>query len=369
MIRFLSVWIVLVLASVVSVVAQPNQTRNVVLITIDGLRWQEVFRGADAALFDKEFGGVPSNQQIALREDFWAETADERRKKLMPFFWGEIATRGQLFGNRDVGSVVSVRNDRWISYPGYNEILTGRVDPRVSSNVPLPNPNVTVLEWLNGLPEFSGKVAACAEWRVFTAILNVGRSRLPVWVTRQHSPASTATPRLLEIEKWMENIPPIAPDEHFDAFVHEATLDTFNHRQPRVFLYALGEPDAWAHGRRYDRYLYSIQRCDRFIRELWEKLQALDQYRGSTTFLITTDHGRGVTPDDWAHHGQKIPFSQETWLAALGPDTPALGERGNFPEIYQAQVASTLVAFLGLDFRTFSAEAEEPITQVLRGGK
>ena len=27
--------------------ATENKTRNVILITIDGLRWQEVFRGAD----------------------------------------------------------------------------------------------------------------------------------------------------------------------------------------------------------------------------------------------------------------------------------------------------------------------------------
>lgn len=350
----------------VRAVRAQDQARNVVLITLDGLRWQEVFRGADETLFNKELGGVPKNQEIALREKFWADTPEERRVRLMPFLWGEIVRRGQIFGNRDLGSHVSVQNDRWISYPGYNELLTGRVDPRVSSNVPIPNPNVTVLEWLNGLPEFSGRVAACAEWRVFTAIINVGRSRIPVWVTGQHSPPSMATPRLLEIEKWMADIPPITPDEHFDAFVHEATIDTFNHRQPRVFLYALGEPDAWAHGRRYDRYLYAIERCDRFIRELWEMLQSRDQYRGTTTFIITTDHGRGVTGDDWTSHGQKVPFSNETWLAALGPDVAAGGERRQHPELVQGQVAATVVQLLGHDWRAFDREAAPPIADLLR---
>jgi hypothetical protein len=345
--------------------AAENRTRNLVLVTLDGLRWQEVFHGADETLLNKDKGGVPDNQLQALRDDFWADTPEARRQKLMPFFWGTIAKDGQVFGNRDAQSPVAVLNPQWVSYPGYNELLTGRPSELVVSNAPIPNPNVTVLEWLEQRPAFRGRVAACTEWKVFSAILNVGRSRLPVWTTRQHSPPSTATPRLLEIERWMDDIPPIAPDEHYDAFVYQATLDTFEHRQPRVFLLAFGEPDAHAHSRRYDRYLWSIQRCDRFIRQLWEILQAQPQYRGTTTFVLTPDHGRGVTPDDWTSHGAKVPRSNETWFAAFGPDTPPKGERRNTPEIHQAQIAATLAALLGEDFRAAVPEAAAPIAEIL----
>jgi len=344
--------------------AAETRTRNLVLVTLDGLRWQEVFRGADATLLDKEHGGVPDNQLAALRADFGAESAAERRQKLMPFLWGTIARDGQIFGNRDAGSLVSVANAQWVSYPGYNEILTGRPSALITSNSPVPNPNVTVLEWLNRRPAFQDRVAACTEWGVFKAILNVDRSRLPVWTTRQHSPPDTASPRLLEIERWMDDIPPLAADEHFDAFVYQAARDAFERRKPRVFLLAFGEPDAHAHARRYDRYLGSIQRCDRFIRQLWEILQAQPQYRGTTTLIVTPDHGRGVTTEDWTGHGAKTPRSNETWCAVLGPDTPARGERRDAPELHQAQLAATIAALLGEDFRAVT-EAAEPISDVL----
>ena len=341
----------LVFLGAVSAAAQ-TPVRNVVLITIDGLRWQEVFSGADATLLNssKESGGVPENTINALRGDFWAETSAERRRKLMPFVWDIVARNGQIYGNRELGSAASVLNTEWISYPGYNELLTGRADPLVTSNTPLPNRNITVLEWLHQRPGYAGRVAAAAQWGVFTAIINVGRSRLPVWVTRQHSPPATATPRLLEIERWMDEIPPLAPDEHFDAFVYHAAIDMFDTRKPRVFLLAFGEPDSWAHQRRYDRYLYSVQRCDRYIRQLWEKLQALPEYRGSTAFLLSPDHGRGVLPSDWTSHGKKVPRAGETWLMALGPGIPALGERRNVPIVHQAQIAPTLAALLGENF-------------------
>jgi hypothetical protein len=355
-------WVVFV--SVLSAAAAP-QTRNVVLVTIDGLRWQEVFGGADESLLNKTDGGVAESALAPLRAEFWAPDATERRHKLMPFLWSQVVPGGQIFGNRARQSQVSVLNAERVSYPGYNELLTGRVDPLIVGNTPRPNPNVTVLEWLQGRPGYDGKVAVCAEWRVFTAILNPGRSRLPVWVTRQHSPPGTATPRLLALEELMADIPPIAPDEHYDAFVYRAALDRFDTLQPRVFLLAFGEPDAWAHQRRYDRYLESIQRCDRFVRQLWEMLQSLPQYRGCTSLLLTPDHGRGVLGSDWTSHGRKIPRAEETWFAAFGPDTPARGERQDVPPLHQAQVAATLAALLGEDFNAAYPEAAPPISEVL----
>ena len=61
------------------------KTRNVLLITVDGLRWQEVFGGAEAALIDKEAGGV--KDVPAVKERFHRETPQESRETLMPFFW------------------------------------------------------------------------------------------------------------------------------------------------------------------------------------------------------------------------------------------------------------------------------------------
>ncbi len=343
------------------------KTRHVVLVTIDGVRWQDVFRGADEALIDKTVGGVPANTLAALRQDFLGATPDERRRQLMPFFWTTVAAQGTVFGNRDRASPASVLNTAWSSYPGYNELLTGRPDPLITGNTPNPNPNVTVLEWLNGRPAFTGRVAVSAAWNTFAAILDVGRSRLPLFVTPQHSAPGSVTPRISELERWMDDLPPITAEEHFDVFAYHAAVDQVDTLRPRVLLFALGEPDEWAHARRYDRYLYSLQRCDRFVRQLWEKLQALPDYRGTTTLILSPDHGRGATAEDWTSHGKKTPRSDETWLAALGPDTPPLGECHDTPAVHQAQIAATVAALLGEDFRAAFPDAAPPVPEFIAG--
>ena len=331
--------------------AMELKTRNVVLITLDGLRWQEVFRGADAACIDWEHGGVREKEQDLVRDEFLAGDAAANRRKLMPFFWGELAARGQLFGNRDAGSPAQVMNAEWFSYPGYNELLTGWVDPMVNSNLPRPNRNVTVLEWLDARPAMAGKVVACTTWHVFSAILNAGRSKFPLWVSGGNSRLPGLTPRLQDIERWMRDIPTKSRDEHYDGFAFQAALELVRIHQPRLLYLALGEADTNGHARRYDKYLDAIRRSDRFIRELWEHLQSLPQYRGTTTLIITTDHGRGATPADWIHHAKQIPGSNETWLAVLGPDTPPRGERRDAAVVRQTQVAATVAQFLGEDYQ------------------
>ena len=110
-------------------------------------------------------------------------------------------------------------------------------------------------------------------------------------------------------------------------------------------------------------YLASIANVDRFIRDLWETVQSMPEYRDTTTLLLTTDHGRGAGLEDWKTHGKAIAGSREWWAAALGPDTPALGERENVAPVVQAQIAATIAKFLGEDFRATVPEAAEPIAE------
>src|SRR5215472_15363855 len=159
----------------------PLHTRNVVLIVSDGLRWQEIFRGADPTLLNEANGGIWDKEQD-LRREFWRDDPVERRRALFPFLWSTVAVRGQIFGNQALGSVARVTNGLAFSYPGYNEMLTGHPDPRINSNEFGPNPNVSVLEWLNTLPDLKGKVSVFATWANFKDIFNVPRSHLPLQV-------------------------------------------------------------------------------------------------------------------------------------------------------------------------------------------
>lgn len=157
------------------------KTKHVFLLISDGLRWQEVFTGAEKDLITTDHGGNWASKEY-LQQNFWRETPEERRKALFPSLWAVIAQQGQIYGNQNKGSVAQVTNGLDFSYPGYNEMLTGYPDPSIKSNDFGPNPNVTVFEWLNNKPQFHDQVQVFATWGVFKNIFNQPRSHIPVQV-------------------------------------------------------------------------------------------------------------------------------------------------------------------------------------------
>jgi hypothetical protein len=331
-------------------------TENVVLVMLDGVRWQEVFGGADSMLISRKPGGV--SDTAASRKAFWRPASDVRRRALMPFLWDTIAAKGQIFGNVNKGSVDRTVNTYWFSYPGYSETLTGVFDSAVNSNDYPPNPNPTVFEWLNGFPEFHDSVAAFGSWEAFDRIFNQQRAGFPVfsawqspWDTTDTDPAHATVARLYGslLRYW--------DGEVWDGLMQQAVLQYVRDRQPRLLFVGYGETDEWAHAGRYDLVLQSLHNADGYIAELWATLQSMPQYRGHTTLIVTTDHGRGSGPAGWKDHWSDVEGSGNIWLAIMGPDTPALGERSNVPEIRQAQVAATIARLLGKDFRVFRKEA------------
>jgi hypothetical protein len=346
----------------------PLRTRNVVLIVSDGLRWQEVFTGADPTLLNEANGGI-WDKEADLRREFWREDPGERRRALFPFLWNTVAVRGQIFGNQALGSVARVTNGLAFSYPGYNEMLTGHPDARINSNEFGPNPNISVLEWLNTLPDLHAKVSVFATWAIFKDILNVPRSHLPLQVGWDPPYHGSLTPRQELLNRLYDSTTRLDDEDVYNAFLQVPLLDSFDKQQPRVLFVGYGETDNWAHAGRYDLVLHSAHLFDRFVGELWERLQALPAYRDSTTFIITTDHGRGSGPTEWKEHGVEQKGSENIWIAVLGPDTPPLGERGHTTEVHQAQLAATVAALLGKDFRQAVPAAAPPISAVLGRGR
>jgi Type I phosphodiesterase / nucleotide pyrophosphatase len=339
------------------------KTRNILLVTSDGLRWQEVFGGADSSLFNKQNGGVAD--PALMKSEFGGDKPEARRKLLMPFLWSVVARQGQIYGNVNAGSEVLVTNGRNFSYPGYNEILTGRADPKIDSNDKVPNQNVTVLEWLNGQDEYRNRVAAFGSWDVFPFIINRSRSRVRV-VAGWHSLVGMELSREeLLISRLMAETPRMWEECCYDSFTFHAALEYFKRQRPRVLYIALGETDEFAHMGRYDQYLRAARNADYHLRHLWDTVQAMPDYRGTTTMIVTTDHGRGDAPVEWKNHGAKTAGSDKIWIAVIGPDTPALGERTNVPPLVQGQVAATVAALLGLDFQAFAPKAAPPIVEVV----
>jgi hypothetical protein len=311
----------------------PAAPPHLLLVTLDGLRWQEVFGGADSAVV---WTGADSAE---VARAWWRPSPAERRGLLMPFLWGEVARRGQLLGNAADGGGVRVANGRNFSYPGYNELLTGSPDDRIDSNDKVPNPNRTVLEWLAARPGFAGRVAVTASWDAFPWIVNAERSGIPVEAGQDSVVARMAA-----------LLPPLWGETRFDLLTHRSALDRlWATTPPRVLYVALGETDEWAHAGDYRQYLAAAHRNDAMIRELYEAFAAHPAVRGNVTLLVTVDHGRGDGPK-WTDHGASVAGAEWVWVAALGPRVAPRGVRADLRGATLAQVAATAAAAVGEDY-------------------
>lgn len=341
--------------------SDPAPVENVVIVTLDGFRWQELFTGADEAFIDKQNGGI--KEPAATKRDFWRPTADERRTLLMPFFWNTIAKQGQVFGDPTRQSTAKITNGLKFSYPGYSELFCGFADPKIDSNSKKPNPNQSVLEFLNEKPAYKGRVAAFCTWDVFPSIFRSSRNGLLVqcgWSPIKDEPLSE---RQKATNDLMAELPRYWADNNFDAVSMQAAREHIRKHKPRVLYVGLGETDEWGHGRRYDLYLGAAQLADRFIGDLWNTLQTMPEYANKTGLLVTTDHGRGLTRLDWTDHGKAVPGAEFIWIATLGPGVQALGVRSEV-EVTQAQVAATIAHWLGEDFRQTDARIARPLPGV-----
>lgn len=360
----LALSLTLALLTASTAVDAQGRTRNVVLIVTDGLRWQEVFTGAERALISSKPGGV--RDTASLRRDFWRDTPEARREALLPFLWGTVARQGQLIGNRERGSDAHVTNTMRFSYPGYNELFTGAFDPRIDSNGYPANPNETVFEWIATRPGFEGKVGALATWDVFRNILNRDRAGIPVldgW-DPPFAAVRVPTPRMQFVDELYRTSVQLWNGNAFDAPMHLAAKEFVRANSPRLLFVGYGETDEWAHSGMYDMVLRSAHQVDAFIADLWTTMQAMPQYRDRTTFIITTDHGRGSGAEGWRDHGQDVSGAEHIWMAVIGPDTPALGERNGIAPVTQSQVAATVAALLGEDWNARSPRAGRPLADV-----
>src|SRR6478736_3494682 len=170
--------LVLLLMFVLQQVSYSQKIENIIIITTDGMRWQEVFGGMDSAIANNPKFNQGDSSGIFFK--YWSGDAGERRSRLMPFFWSTIVKHGQLYGNRNFDNKVDNANPHWFSFPGYHELFTGYPDEKVNSNRYMNNPNTTVLEFLQKQPAFKNRIAAFASWEAFNRILNEPRAGFPV---------------------------------------------------------------------------------------------------------------------------------------------------------------------------------------------
>jgi hypothetical protein len=338
--------------------------RNLVLVTADGVRIQELFGGMDAVVSENEKRSGIYDLERARRL-YWRDTPEERRAALLPFFWGTLAPRGVVLGDRERGGSVQPKNPLLFSAPGYAEILTGRPQPDVVSNDVKRYPHATFLEYAQrALRLGHDRIAVIGSWDGFGTLAS---SRPGLFFGNngyEDVPRGVATPRMLWLSEMQHRVMALWEEGRSDAVTFGIAMEYLKARRPRVLYLALSESDDWAHARRYDRLLDYLHVLDGYLRELWTTLQGLEGYRDRTVLIVTTDHGRGRTARDWVEHDEGIAGSEDAWIAALGPGVPARGDWASSPPAHLADVAATALRCLGLDPRAFDPEAGPPLKEV-----
>jgi len=333
-----------------------DRTENIIIITTDGFRWQEVFKGMDSAIANNP--KFNQEDSIYLFNKYWSNDVNQRRKKLMPFLWSVVEAKGQLYGNRIYGNKVDNANPYWFSYPGYNEIMTGYADTAVNSNDYPPNPNMNVLEFLNKQTKLKGRVAAFGAWEAFDRILNEKRSGFPVISAFDSCGGKNPTANEKLINAMLkDSYRPFDDHECLDVFTHYEAMEYLNTKNPKVLYIAYGETDEWAHAGQYRSYLDAGHQVDAWLSKLWKFIQTDSRYKNKTTIFITTDHGRGdKKKEEWMNHNNKIEDAHEIWFAVMGPGIKAKGELKTDMQIYQQQFAQTIAKLPGYTFK-----ADHPI--------
>ncbi len=345
--------VILLMAGLVANAQESAAPTNVFIVTTDGFRWQEVFNGADSALISNE---TYTKDTALTRMMYWAVAPEERRKKLLPFFWNVIASRGALLGNRRYDSRVSIANLYRISYAGYNEMMTGTTDLGIFSNRKKYNRNPNILEWLNNQEAYRGRVAAFSSWDVFPYIFNEKRSHLPINAGYDSLPDTVSLgEEAMLINAVQDKGIAVKGSTRHDELTFLTALEYIRNKEPRIVYISFGETDEYAHSGRYDLYLQRANQFDKMLEQLWYMIQSTPFYQNNTMLIITTDHGRGKNkPGAWKSHGPLIAGSGEVWQAMIGKGISPVGEVTKKGLVYQKQLPGFIRQLL-------AAEQEPPI--------
>ncbi len=336
-----------------------QQAEYIFVVTTDGLRWQEVFKGADSLVIRRNV----DTPDLYL-EKYYSPIPEIKRALLMPFFWNTLAKNGQIYGNREKDNFVNNTNSTSISYPGYSEMMTGYCDnKRIKRNAKMMNPNTNVLEWLSR----THQTAAFCSWNVFPYILNEPRSGFSVnagfepiseWGSVSLQDSLNALQKH-SVRPWKKSVRP-------DTLTWTIAQQYIQLQQPEITYLAFGETDEYAHEGSYAGYLDAAHQFDEILSQLWSTIQRSEKYAEKTALVITTDHGRGENM--WRHHHDLIKGSSEIWLAVAGPGIAPTGEIKTPMQIYQTQTAQTIAHLLNEHFESEHLVAA-PIYQILESAQ
>jgi hypothetical protein len=297
----------------------------VVLVVLDGVRWQDVFAGADPALA----------RACGFSAGAWTSAP-----ALMPNLHRLIEKEGIALGASRGHPDISASGPHFISLPGYEEIFSGRPDPTCDSN-DCPGPSMPTVA--DDVASSSGpsEVAVVASWPTIARAASSGGPAFLVSSGRrllENGGVLAADPeaRSLLADAARSGALPGEGDYRPDTLTAALALRVLSLARPRFLFVGLGDADEHAHRGNYRGYLEALRASDAFLGALDDTLRATGARGQHTTILVTTDHGRAY---DFTDHGPQFPESSRVWLVA------ALAARRPYT---LSNVAPTVRALLGM---------------------
>ncbi|MFN8276017.1 MAG: alkaline phosphatase family protein [Chitinophagales bacterium] len=337
---------------------------KLVLVTFDGCRWEEIFRGADRHLAKQLVG---SKLDTNLIEAVSKGNHEEKRAALAPFFWNTIAKQGMLIGNRDKGSTLALTNPHLFSYPGYSELFCGYVDRHVNSNNYPDNPNKGMVDFLCETDTtYRNDIVAFSNWSAFSRILNSNRNGVCMYDDFVTGDSVRKKPHCYYFKNFETTIPGHSPYSEKDTLVYRFAKEYLHRFHPKVAFIGFDETDHMGHVGNYPGIIGAIRQFDSYMEDLWNALQADSFYKDQTILAVTCDHGRGGwAAGMWHWHGMLWPGSRFTWLAVIGPGVKATGEQKGLHIAYHNQIAGTLMKLMGKDYKIAGKHVGRPIKEVI----
>ncbi|HVH46155.1 MAG TPA: alkaline phosphatase family protein [Labilithrix sp.] len=277
----------------------------VVVVTIDGVRWQEIFDGTDPTL-------APGPRVPAT--------------KLVPNLYALGTERGAFVGAPGSG-VISATGPEYLSLPGYSEIFHGRFLHGCRDNDCARTTSPTLLDEARGR---GATVAAFASWTKLDFALT---SNPGAFLVSCGPHGGSALPGGTGLD-----------DSRPDHDTATAALAYYEAERPDVFHLGLGEPDEHAHFGNYVGYIAALRDADEVVGRLMAMLDR-DERGRKTHVVVMPDHGRAR---DFRSHGGFAPEAARVWMVVAGPRVAARGFVGSPRPRHLADVAPTLRMFLGL---------------------
>lgn len=309
-------------------------TRSVVIVTLDGTRWQEIFLGVDPELA----------RRSGMRKD---EVVPADR--LLPNFYRRVIARGIAVGAPGYGGPIYASGPSFISLPGYMELLGGAPSGCESNGCAAITRPTLVDDFRSELGLAAPDVAVIASWeKLERAATNEGESiALSAGrhggATRDLLRVDATSSALLDLAA--ETAPEIGVDDYrADRFTAPLALRYLEARAPRFLFVGLGDTDEHGHDHDYRGYVASLQFADAFIGRLFAILDAMGERGAATSVFITADHGRSA---DFTNHGDEA--SSRVWLLAAGGAVPTRGFVSAGGSHHLADVAPTIRALVGLE--------------------